>query len=76
MTNYSEYRQLACAIIHDGVQLYKKGLREGYYRSTRQYLNNPFFQTIVQIIMDCSVDELLDEVERRYAYEKHSVEGY
>ena len=73
MKNYSAYRQLACAIIHDGVQSYKKGIREGYCRSTRQYLNNSFYQTLVQIILNCSVDELLDEVERNYIYEKQSV---
>ena len=73
MRNYSAYRQLACAIIHDGVLSYKKGLREGYHRSTRRYLNNPFYQTIVEIILHCTVDELLDEVERNYFYEKQSI---
>lgn len=66
-----KYRELACAIIHDGIRQYKKALREGYDLSvSRQYLNNHFYETLVKLVLDCTVDEMLDAIEENYEFTK------
>lgn len=69
---YRQYEELACAIIQDGINQYKKAIREDYDLNVpRKYLNNHFYQTLVRIILNCTVDEMLNEVERNYEYAKY-----
>lgn len=77
VSNYKEYRELACAIIADGVRQYKKAIREKYDLGvSRAYLNNDFFELLVRLILNCSVDNMLDKLEESYKYEKYSGERY
>lgn len=70
-TIYENYKNLAIAIIHNGVMQYKKAIREGYDLSaTRKYLNNPHYETLVKLVLDCTVDEMLNTIEKNYAYSK------
>ena len=70
-TTYPNYRALACAIIHSGVMQYKKALWMGTnLEVTREYLNNRFYQMLVRLILDSTVDEMLDNVEENYEYTK------
>ncbi len=69
--NYSNYRALACAIIHAGITQYKKALYDGTNLSkTRLYLNNRFYETMVRVILNSTVDEMLYNVEQNYQYTK------
>lgn len=74
---YRQYRELACAIIHDGIRQYKKAMREGYdLEVPRKYLKNDFFELLVSHILNCSVDDMLDKLEENYKYEKYSGKRY
>lgn len=71
MNTYSNYRALACAIIHAGITQYKKALYDGTNLSkTRLYLNNRFYETMVRVILNSTVDEMLFNVEQNYQYTK------
>lgn len=71
MNTYSNYRALACAIIHAGITQYKKALYDGTNLSkTRMYLNNRFYETMVRVILNSTVDEMLYSVEQNYQYTK------
>lgn len=76
--NYKQYRELACEIIHDGIRQYKKAIRENYnLETTRKYLNNRFFSLLVREVLHCSVNEMLDAIERNYDYEhEQPIERY
>lgn len=68
---YQNYRTIACAIIHAGITQYKKALYDGTNLSkTRMYLNNRFYTMLVRVILDSTVDDMLDNVEENYEYTK------
>ena len=68
---YQNYRTIACAIIHAGITQYKKALYDGTNLSkTRMYLNNRFYTILVRVILDSTVDDMLDNVEENYEYTK------
>lgn len=68
---YPNYRTIACAIIHAGITQYKKALYDGTNLSkTRMYLNNRFYTILVRVILDSTVDDMLDNVEENYQYTK------
>lgn len=70
-TTYPNYRAIACAIIHSGVTQYKKALWMGTnLEVTREYLNNRFYQMLVRLILDSTVDEMLNNVAENYEYTK------
>lgn len=68
---YQNYRTIACAIIQAGITQYKKALYDGTNLSkTRMYLNNRFYTILVRVILDSTVDDMLDNVEENYQYTK------